>query len=199
VRSADGIERYYVLHPVMACDVYGTGPLIKEPAYRFQAVFSKDRFRIFRTYLETGRQDDTSGPISDRFEDIEIEEHLQEMSLLGSSEILSVAREHGRMFGQATFDQLTVPNRETVTIEFPVRHINTDSDHGAYQVETGTVALPNRSSTGNSGIDRLSICYIAFNSLTEMSILSLPVSKVTKQDCTILLYGYTTIPAPPTA
>lgn len=186
VRSAAGTERCILLHPVLACDVYGTGMLFKQPPYRYQAIFSKDRFKIFRTYLTSGRRDDSSGTITRMFSGIKFSERRRDAILLeDGSKIVSWAGEDGVIVARAAFDQ----GAEHVTVEFPVRHINTDPTRSVFQVEIGTVALPVVSDPSLSVIDRMEIHYLAFNTLTAMSVLSLPAAPARRQDCTIRLYG----------
>lgn len=190
IQCENNVDKYYVLHPVMACDVYGTRQLIKEPAYRFQAVFSKTNFKIFRTYLNTVKQDNTTGTVEHEFEGIELNVHEREMFLLdGSKEICSSARSQGQIYGRISFPDGKEDNERDVTIDFPVRHINTDPVRNLFQVETGTIALPDYTVSSKNEIDLFSLYYIAFNSLTCMNTIALPVSNVKNKDCIIRLYG----------
>jgi hypothetical protein len=68
-------KQYYATNAVTACDVYGKGQLIKEPACRFQALFLKTHFKIFRTYLETLKQSDSTGAVESAFEGLELNLH----------------------------------------------------------------------------------------------------------------------------
>lgn len=190
VQNGSGTERFFVLHPVMACDVYGTGGLIKEPAYRFQAVFSTTQCKIFRTFLETGRRDDTSGPVDRDYSGIELRERRKDMTLLdGCGEIVRIARGSGQLVGRASFGEGSLPGIDSMTIEFPVRHINIDPVRDAFQVETGIVVLPHGTDSGLSFLDRMELHFIAFNTLTKMGVITLPLSKVRQLDCVIRLYG----------
>jgi hypothetical protein len=171
---------------VFACDVFGTGGLFKDPPYRFQAAFSADRFRIFRTSPGSGERHDSSGAITSSFEGIELCDRRRDMRLLENGrEIIRCARANGTIVAQASFEH----GRVTVTVEFPVRHINADPERGAFQVETGTVALPAGPDRGRSALDQLEVHYVAFNTLTWMSVLPLPDGPARRLDCAIRLYG----------
>lgn len=190
IQSANGQEKYYVLHPVMACNVFEGSQLIKNPAYRFQAVFSKKHFKIFRAYPETGRQNNTFGTLESEFEGIEMGIHEREMTLLDSSkDIVNFAKTQGRICGKISFDDMQGSDSRSITIDFPVRHINTNPVKELFQVEAGTVALPDYTLGGKSEINSIFLYYIAFNQLTCMDVISMPVSIIRQRECIIRLYG----------
>lgn len=183
-------DEYYTLSPVMACNVYGKGQLIKEPAYLFQAIFSKTEFKIFRTYAGSIKTDDSSGRIESGFEGIEVEIREEEGVLLDNeTDIITFAGKNGKILGRISLEDRVGKDAIGTEIDFPVRHINIKPQTGEFQVETGTIALPDFSADAAYKIDRFNIAHIAFNSLDRMDVIRMPLSKVERKTCRIKLYG----------
>lgn len=185
VHDAEGRTCYYLTHAVAACDVYGTGRLIKEPSYRFQALFTNTRYRIFRTFMKDQRQDDSAGMVENLFQGLELNARQRRaVELRTGQEIVSFARSGGKLGCRIVLEP---ERRRKVEIEFPVRHINLDPANNRFQVETGTVVVPVE---GKSSMDDFSICYIAFNTLDSFDAIAIPSSQVFTKAGAIHLYGY---------
>lgn len=123
-------ETYYLCAQVYAGDVYGEGPLFKDPPYEFSAAFSEKRYRIFRDAVRGPAQEDSRGAPGERFKSLR----------------LDIARMPCRIVGQ---DEITNPPPYPLSmrvhaagceLEFPVRHLNWRED-GRWQVETGPLLV----------------------------------------------------------
>jgi hypothetical protein len=191
IRSHRGEEQYFLLPPVVACNVYGGGQLIKEPAYMFQAIFSKSQYKIFRTYLPDMKSDNSSGLIESNFEGIELNLKKKGMVLLkGNKDIIRVARDNRKMQGRIFLtDKIENANKD-IAVDFPVKHINTLPETNQFQVETGAIAFPDFSIKTELEIDQFYISYIAFNSLDKIDIVQFPTMKVLFKNCSTNLYEY---------
>lgn len=191
IKNNENETEYYLLSPVIACNVYGVDQLIKNPPYMFQAIFSKTHYKIFRTYLPDMRSDDNTGLIKENFEDIELDLKRREMVLLkDDAEIIKAARDHRRIQGELVlFDHDWKSNTGDISVDFLVKHINVHPGTGRFQVETGTIALPEALIKSDTEIDQLRICFIAFNTINKVDIVQLPGMKVLSRDCSITVYG----------
>jgi hypothetical protein len=187
ISGPEGESLYFLTHPVMACTVYGNGKLIKEPAYRFQAVFSKTRYKIFRTFLVSGEQQDSSGQVVQDFSDMQIYAAHRTIQLLDdNATIVTHAAKNACLQARLT---LQGTEERSVLIEFPIRHINFDPARARFQVETGTVALPDLLAAATGDPHCLYIVYLAFSEMTRADALTLPHSPVRELCCTINLYS----------
>ena len=187
ISGPGGEDLYFLTHPVIACTVYGGDTLIKEPAYRFQAVFSKTRYKIFRTILVSGQQQDSSGQVAQEFSDMEIHAAHRTIQLLDeNAAIVDHAARNACLQARLS---LQGTGGCSVRIEFPIRHINFDPVRARFQVETGTVALPNLLAPATGDPDSLFIFYLAFSELTRAEAIELPHSPVRELCCTIGLYS----------
>ncbi len=63
-------ETFYLCAQVFAGDVYGNGPLFKEPPYGFSAAFSETRYRIFRDAVRGPALDDSFGDPAGHFREV---------------------------------------------------------------------------------------------------------------------------------
>lgn len=126
LRLPDG-DAYYLCAQVFACDVYGTGPLFRDPPYEFAAAFSRTHYVIFRDAARGASTGDTSGPVSSRFRELDLD--------IADVAARSVPAPEG---GQGPGLPLSarVAFVDGSELEFPVRHFNWRPD-GRYQVETG--------------------------------------------------------------
>jgi hypothetical protein len=123
-------ETFYLCAQVFAGNVYGDGPLFKDPPYEFSAAFSASRYRIFRDAVRGPALEDSYGNVADRFRDLRIE----------------VERARCDLWRPAKTDKAFGPVSARVqmkgaVLEFPVRHINTNAEAGRFQIETGPVLI----------------------------------------------------------
>jgi len=123
-------ETFYLCKQVFAGHVYGDEALFKTPPYKFSAAFSLKRYRIFRDAVRGPVQEDSSGPITERFREVKLD----------IRHVASVTFDPGRF---QAWETATLCARVTLSgcdLEFPVRHINWKPG-GVYQVETGPVLV----------------------------------------------------------
>jgi hypothetical protein len=191
IKSCKGEEQFFLLSPIMACNVYGSGQLIKAPAYMFQAIFSKSHYKIFRTYLPDMKSDNSSGVIESNFEGIELSLTKKEMVLLqGYGDVIRAARNNRTIQGRISLSEKIGNDSISITVDFPVKHINILPETNQFQVETGTIALPDPSLKTKYEVDRFFISYVAFSSLDKIDIVQIPTMKVLFKTCSINLYAY---------
>jgi hypothetical protein len=145
---------------VYACDVYGKGPLIKDPPYFFQAAFSESDFVILRTYYDniTG---DSFGSVKSHFKS-----HEMRVSELTNFQFLKSGTEIKQ--GGKYMAEINSANYST---QFPIKHFNWMENE--FQIETGPVLLPFENS--------LCTAYLAFQNSNEFHALIMATQESKKR------------------
>lgn len=162
---------------VLAGHVYGTEGLVMNPAYLFQFAASKDKHRIFRTYLQHRPGSDSAGRNADLFKEVDLKVVKEAAILLHDFEAIEQHFDkHSPLSARATFIRDGATNIE---IEFPVKHINLQRARRLFQVETGPVLFPTEIppawNAGNS-MPEFNPAFIHFNKLDEIEVtLKVPV------------------------
>jgi hypothetical protein len=153
-----GGETFYLCAQVFAGNVYGDGPLFKDPPYGFSAAFSESRYRIFRDSERGHAIEDSAGSVSDRFLRVEADivgcacaPILPDVLTDGARRLLSARVRLGH-----------------TELEFPLRHVNWRND-GRYQAETGPVLLVEGEPSDTLGALRRA--YVIFNRLDRIEFL----------------------------
>lgn len=167
-------EEWILGSEVIACNVYSKGGIINEPSYSFQPLFSKSECKIFRTYLENNRSDDTVFSPSYLFKQHSVVvKKTKEYSLVNTS----------ADFGLTQPCQCIVKTKD-YSLQFPVRHLNFKENGDEFQVETGPIAFPYEGELYKG--------FIAFNTLTAFEVLAYTVEngtrntrRVTNKNCEI--------------
>ena len=150
---ADG-ETFYLCAQVFAGNVYGEGPLFREPPYEFSAAFSARRYRIFRDAARGAAQEDSQGPLAQRFRAMEFD------IVRAPARILSPAAAKGALCARM--------RAHGWELEFPVRHLNWRDD-GRYQAETGPVLAIEEGDV--DALDRLRRAYVIFSGAERAELL----------------------------
>lgn len=152
-----GGETFYLCAQVFAGNVYGSGPLFKEPPYGFSAAFSRARYKIFRDAVRGPALQDSTGRTTEHFASLDMDIRRRActhwMPLVPPpagvfSARLRVNAATGVLAGE---------------LEFPVRHVNWRDSDAAFQVETGPVLI----AVGTE----LRRAYVAFNRMDEAHFL----------------------------
>ncbi len=167
LNSGSSTETFFLAAGVMAGNVYGDGYLLRQPPYRYQAVFSESHYRIFRVYASQHQDQDTIGKIGERFERLELSINRSDYRKLENFDAII-----GATFGMLPINahvELELGYSTTAELIFPVRHINIESDRQRFQAETGPVLAPLEDHSGTA-IDRLMPAFIAFNQLDDLSL-----------------------------
>lgn len=150
---ADG-ETFYLCAQVFAGDVYGEGPLFRDPPYEFTAAFSAQRYRIFRDAARGAAQTDSAGPHAQRFRKIELDIVRTPARAVQPAEGKGALSAHLRADGWS--------------LEFPIRHLNWRDD-GRYQAETGPVLAIEEGAA--DALDRLRRAYVIFSGSERAEML----------------------------
>ncbi len=191
VNDLAGKRKYYLLSPVMACNVYGKDGLIKTPSYIYQAVFSDRHYKIFRTYLPDMRPDNSWGRLEELFEDITTGIKTCAMTLLENNEaVIRSVQENRKIYGTLNYQEYIGKNERDIFITFPVKHINVHPPKNMFQVETGTIAVPYLSEGRGSECGSFELCFIAFQKRNRVEFSKVPDTTVLRKTCRVELYAY---------
>ena len=186
VHKGEQEDEYILLSPVMACDVYGKGSLFKEPPYLYQALFSNSHYKIFRTYLPSMRQDNSSGRIEEIFEGLnKCLKSRKAHRLTDKNEVIAAAMANRPLSARITFENLSGFD---VSTEFPIKHINVHPEREVFQVETGMVAITDVNNSVFRDIDSFNISYFAFSSFTQTDMAFFPGLEIFNKECSVSLY-----------
>jgi hypothetical protein len=187
VRKGDVEEKFILLSPVMACDVYGKESLFKDPPYLYQALFSNNHYKIFRTYLPGMRQDNNSGCIEELFEGLEkCFMNKEALRLTDNKEIIAATMANRPLTARMTFENI---NGFNISAEFPIKHINVHPEREVFQVETGTAAFPNITNNAMNKIENFNVLYLAFSSFLQIDMSLFPESNSFRKKCCISLFA----------
>ena len=157
--SSDRSE-FLLASRVAACDVYSNGPLIHDPPYFYQIVFSGDRYWIQRTYAKDNTASDSDGPLTELFRTVQVQQREAEARPLhGIADVIEAGRA-GRTLNAVVDLQW---GGARFKLEFPVKHMNMQTNRSLMQVETGPVIVPERNGpiTG----------FVAFRDFAELEII----------------------------
>ncbi len=170
-------ETFFLAAGVMAGDVYGSGYLLRQPAYHYQALFSESHYRIFRLYASQQQDLDSIGEIEERFESIKFS--IKRSTFRPLENFDSIADAAMEMLSINAHIHIEIDDCTTAEMIFPVRHINIESDRRMFQAETGLVLAPIQSFSG-TGIERMLPAFLAFNRLDEVSFAFLAANGIGK-------------------
>ena len=155
-------HEYYLLSKVMAGNVYAKEKLIKEPTYEFSSIFSQNEYKIIRNFETQQEIHDNYGSVGELFKKVDFSINYSKGRILETfDEIADATLGHHRINARIELE-LQHESCEII-LEFPVKHINIQTDIREYQVETGPILVPKAKKNKNINIDDLSVAYIAFN------------------------------------
>ena len=159
----DYLERIALLNGVMACDVYGNDPLFHNPSYLYEASFTNNTVKYFRTFqFKTAN---TVGQINEIFKKVDLhEKYCTYRQLYTFSEI-----HEATVNGEILIGMLNYQNKygKSLKITFPIKHINISQSLQEFQVETGKVIFY------PDNFNNIKTAYIAFKNLYSVNFLIL--------------------------
>jgi hypothetical protein len=148
----------------MACNVYSNQNLFKTPAYSFNVIFSKDKFKRIR--LSEGQKEfnNDSGNINDVFLSVYPDISLCSYKKLNTiDDIIESIEKKSNL--------ITTIYNEKELLTFPVKHINFKRTlNKTFQIETGPIVF-NLENFLN--IESATIGYVAFNSFNTYELMGL--------------------------
>ena len=164
-----------------ACTVYLTAPcrsefiiaddnLFQVPNGEFRAAVS-DAFTI-PIAAEPSWQDEGTRrqPVGERFAELAIDVRTHDAVALASDDAVVAASLAGaRLNARSTYRDDA--RGLTVTVEYPIKLINLHAGGGRYQVCTGAVALPDLTTWGGAGIDRVFAAHAAFTAADHVEFI----------------------------
>jgi hypothetical protein len=206
-RLKTGFERdYYLLSGVMAGNVYAKDNLFKDPPYGFIAIFSEYEYKIFRNYDHYCSKHDSTGLVKERFKEINFSiQEQKSIKLIMIEDIIRYSINKSPLNAVISFDS---GDDTRIEIEFPVRHINAQTEKQEFQVETGPIIIPSFEKDQKGDIDSFNIAYTAFNHLNESYFISLlpkgilkesesvtrVYSKIEKTESEIQIFAFQSLP-----
>ncbi|PCJ89579.1 MAG: hypothetical protein COA57_01550 [Flavobacteriales bacterium] len=170
------LDQYLLLAGVMACDVYGEQGLIYEPAFHFQAIFSRNQHKIFRTHANLKKNADNWGNHEERFSKITPSISKVKSAAIHSFEEIESATLSNRNLNVKI--PYRVDGKQFFELEFPIKHINIHAENKKFQVETGPILIPRGAPADDAFIDKLQIAYVAFNKLAEFEFIPFTAQKI---------------------
>ncbi len=132
-------ETFYLCAQVFAGNVYGEGPLFKDPPYEFSAAFSGRRYRIFRDAVCGAAQEDSYGDAASRFRDVSFNIERAPCGPWRPAAIASPSGPSGPVAARLKIGE--AGSLSGAILEFPVRHINANVEANRFQIETGPVLI----------------------------------------------------------
>lgn len=166
---------FYLLSGVMAGNVYAERDLIKQPAYDYRAIFSTEEYKVFRTFACHERNQDNADPLETQFRSVDFHIRSCPAKLLENNR--DVAEATLAMKPLTVVAHLDLAAGRRATLEFPIRHMNIQSDTGQFQAETGPIIIPALNSGSPRLIDTLDVAFTAFNRFDEAYFIAFePVS-----------------------
>ena len=154
----------------MAGNVYAENHLIKSPPYMYLAVFSENEYKIIRNYHLYSTDQDNHGNVLDRFKSTKVYLHSSKYKrLLSFNDIYHATI--GNLSMNAIIN-MSGWERTDIELQFPINHINVQSDQQKFQVETGPILIP-IDERKSADVDSLDIGYIAFNQFKRFEYIAL--------------------------
>lgn len=176
ISNSEGVlvETLYGLNGVMAGDVYGTSPLLYSPSFFYQAIFTTSQVKIQRSFFPEEEKDSLQA-IEQLFSHVEFNTLQQEESkeILSYPEIREATLANQSIVGQLNY------KKEDISIElfFPVKHINVSDVKQKFQVETGSIVIPNFDEKPDNWLEVANQAYLAFNNFEAADFLLYDIDK----------------------
>jgi hypothetical protein len=159
-------KEYFLLSKVIAGNVYAKSKLIKDPVYEFSSIFSEKEYKIIRNYCTQDKIKDNSGVIEDLFEKVDFSIDYTQGEILEDFDSIAEATLSNRNINARI--EFNIKELDSIiTIEFPVKHINVQTDLKEYQVETGPLLLPGKTIQTKNYINNLNVAYLTFNEVSD--------------------------------
>ena len=177
----DRFERIVLLQGVMACDVYGKNPLFHAPPYLFEASFTKNEVKFFRTYQS--KTANTVHRVNEIFKSSDLHEKYRTYRQLSTiSEIHEATVNGENMIGTILYQN---KHDKTIRITFPIKHINISLSLQEFQVETGKILIYPDS------FKNIRTAYIAFKNFDDINFLIFdhPNNSIENFKAKILIYA----------
>ncbi len=160
--SKIGDEDFVLTVGVFACNMYVKKDLIQDPPYLYQAAFSSSQYKIFRSTDDKHIASSFGEITDDRFERVHLEVRNSMVEKVDSVDILDEIKAGSIFMACTKFNSL---NEKETVIRYPITHINYNLERSIVQVECGPVLIPSLTE------DKVSIAYIAYNTLQEIEII----------------------------
>lgn len=157
-------ERWVLGALVLAGNVYASAQLPKAPAYTYQLLASSHRHHIFRDYGAVPPRADTEEGNSRLFTDMAITiADRPGLSVNSASQLVNAAQTSQPLVARLEVNLL---DGCLAVLQFPLKHLNGCPGLGAWQAETGPVALPaSLRPQGARGSGEFDLAYVFFNRL----------------------------------
>ena len=151
---------------VMAGNMYAKKNLLKQPPYLFQVAGSLQKQIIFRSYIS---DDIKNNQINDSYGNPLFEDF--DLNIIQKKGIsISTFEEINTNFIKNQFSAKVIIhiNNQRTFIEFPINHININSNSKHWQVETGPILFPVKRK--KESLFNYLPCFIHFNNFKTMDV-----------------------------
>ncbi|HAS47576.1 MAG TPA: hypothetical protein DCS93_44275 [Microscillaceae bacterium] len=186
-------KEYYLLSGVMAGNLYKSHQLVKAPPYYFQAVMSKTDYKVFRVYALQSKNEDSFQTINDTFEQVNFDLHYTTADQLAQvNEVIDASFANAKLNAKV---QITTQDHTYLLLTFPIKHINVNQSKTIFQVETGTVMLPNAQYVQKPSIAHIDLAYINFNNQSKAEFAVLEATEVSPENHVRTFSGFQSHPA----
>jgi hypothetical protein len=160
--STIGKEEFVLTAGVLACNMYVKKDLIQDPPFLYQAAISTNHYKLFRS-LDDKLIANSFGELKDdRFEWVQLQVINSLVGTVVSEDVLDEIKGGAIFMACTKFNSLN--GKETV-VRYPITHLNYNLERRIVQVECGPVLIPSLSK------DKVSLAYIAYNTLQEIEII----------------------------
>lgn len=145
---------------------YGDADLFITPNYDFMPIFGANETLIFRrlAYITPGKQTYKSigkspwGPAKTKIR------MAPGRELTSGSEICAAAQAALPLVGRVTCHD--AEHKRSMTLEFPIKTMNTDTANARWQVDTGPLVVPDLATPPKQCMASMQLAYVAFKEMT---------------------------------
>jgi len=167
LRQADGTEEQFLMFASCKSeDTYVEQDLFRNPAtdpsYDFSGIFADERYSLNRIFVSSEGQKLETGLIAERF--TEVLRHVHEVPhavpLTSKQAVIEATLAHRVIIAR---NEITDEAGVTAVLEYPVKTMNVNPEHGMFQTDTGPLPYYDSGDPSPDVMARLKWAFCAFN------------------------------------
>lgn len=185
-------EEFFLITPCRTEWMYRSDTLFQYPSGEYCAIWSESEFLNVGYGITDNKVKHTAFLIEDRFTDFNftIRTHPVIQALVNSEQIIQSTKANKALIGRTTIWNEVKSIR--AIIEYPIKTINVNHDHGLFQVDTGPLPFPDLTCSSECSIEWFSVAFVCYNAFDIAEFIlrkPTPVMDDGRELCKVVTYS----------